>query len=249
MKKVWFFGDSYCGYEENWVKQIATNLNAEVANLGVPGSSVYFLLNDLLEKRDKIQKEDTVILCITNTDRHFFNYTNLQPYMVHTLKREDALGYLRYDLNRNRGFLKLKNIELQAEEIYDAYRGYLSTLYSRMENWKQVCAITSHILDSIVPSLRTNNVLNLFSIYHNEYEEYKFFNPKHFHSQQSLWEFCSDYVKNTLKITDMVEMVKAVNDLPNHWIDTPEYYYKFWSTFNPAFEKIGAATPVVKPLL
>jgi hypothetical protein len=244
MKKVWFFGDSYCAYEENWVKQVSINLNAEIANLGIPGSSVFFLLDDLLEKKDKIQKQDTVILCVTNTQRHFFNNIHLQPYMVDTLTKEDAIHSINKDIMYYERFFRFKKVKTTAEDIYEAYKVYMKNLHTHTGNWHQGCSTTCHILDSILPSLKTKNILTLFSIYHDEFLNYSFFNPNHIKSKKSLWEFTQTYIEDTLKIKDVGSQVKAVNAVPNHWIDTPEFHHRFWSTFNPAFKTIGADTPI-----
>ena len=244
MKKVWFFGDSYCAYKENWVEQVALNLNADIMNLGVTGSSLSFLLDDLVKKSKFIEEEDTVILCITGTQREYFNKLHFSPWTVLDKDTYRAKRYLREQLIKTSPALT-HNLSLQTDLIYDTYKVYLKNLYDSEHQLVKCQAIFSHIINNILPSLKTKNTLTLFSIDSSEYLNYKFLGEsRKALVDKSLWHLTSEFLEEKLKITSKKEQEDCIMSTKNHWIDTPEFKYYFWETFNPYFEKIGAATPL-----
>ena len=248
MANVWFFGDSYCACNSNWVKQISKNLNANVANLGIPGSSIGFLLDDLLRKHEDISSDDTVIVCVTDSNREYFPPAHLQPWAISSMERGEAINWINYCINLSGGSSN-PNPRLQAEHIYEAYREYIKFLFDEHHTTTKNHAIFSHIYNTILPSLATNKVLVLFSIGSTEYIKYPFLNTySEDLNTDSLWFFCGNYLTTNKLVNSWDEAVEYVRILENHWIDTPEYEYAFWNKFNPYFEKIGAATSI-KPKL
>lgn len=249
MANVWFFGDSYCAHNENWVKQISKNLNANVANLGVPGSSIGFLLNELLRKHEHIKSNDTVIICATNSLREYFPPVHLQPWSINSLSKKEALGHIEYSLQLSE-YASDKDLDIRAEHIYGTYTEYLKHLLNEQHLREKTQAIFTHIYKGILPSLATKKQLVLFSIDSAEYIKYPFMKPYiHELNKDALWLFCADYLITNNYFNTFEECVEYVSTLENHWIDTPDYEYAFWIKFNTYFEKIDAATPVKAKLL
>ena len=61
MAKIWFFGDSFCANNSNWVKQVAENVGCSIANFGVGGASLDDTLTTLIKKSKEIKKQQEVL--------------------------------------------------------------------------------------------------------------------------------------------------------------------------------------------
>lgn len=249
MSNVWFFGDSFCAYESNWVKQISRNLNANIANLGIPGSSIGFLLEDLLRSHKHIGSDDTVIICVTDSLREYFPPAHLQPWGMTTMEKKEAIHYIKYCIDLSKDSSN-KDINPHAEDIYKTYKEYLKSLFNEDHVKTKNYAIFSHIYNSILPSLATKKVLVLFSIDSSEYIKYPFINNfSEALNSDSLWIFCINFLISNNLVNSWDEGVEYISNTENHWINTPEYAYAFWKKFNPYFDKIGAATSLKSLLL
>ena len=65
MKKLWVFGDSFCEYNENWIKIIADKLKVDkVETKGLGGSGLAYCYSQLIKEMSNISKDDFVLIGI-----------------------------------------------------------------------------------------------------------------------------------------------------------------------------------------
>lgn len=74
MKKMWFFGDSWCCTSEpgTWTKLLADNNDCMIAHLGSSGMSLQGFLQDFLDNVEYIQQDDIVVFVYTSIYRWRF---------------------------------------------------------------------------------------------------------------------------------------------------------------------------------
>ena len=88
MKKIWFFGDSWCnnGDPGTWPFLLAEQNNCQIAHLGTAGMSLQGTLQEFLDNVDYIQKEDIVVFVYTSVNRWRFKNS---CYRLGVATRED----------------------------------------------------------------------------------------------------------------------------------------------------------------
>ena len=73
----WAFGDSFMSYQENYIQILASSCKANnVKILGFPGSGLLYTYQELLRCKDKIRKDDVVLIGLTSHERHLFGPEN-----------------------------------------------------------------------------------------------------------------------------------------------------------------------------
>lgn len=74
MKKMWFFGDSWCysSGPDTWTKLLADNNGCMISHLGTSGMSLQGMLLDFLNNVEYIQQDDIVVFVFTSIYRWRF---------------------------------------------------------------------------------------------------------------------------------------------------------------------------------
>lgn len=230
MAKIWFFGDSFCANNSNWVKQVAENVGCSIANFGVGGASLDDTLTTLIKKSKEIKKQDYVVVCFTSPRRHLFNGVNLRV----TLVEKDEL-WVSWD--EKKGHYMPIN-----KDMVEAYKLFVKHLYNVDEDYLKYTITVNHIINDILPSLSTAN-----SIYFDSMAkipiEYEFFS----HNQPAIckpfWVIAIDFLQSkysSLPYSKFYELLIEQTTRDNHFLDHPEYAKEWWSNLNPVLELIGA---------
>ena len=230
MAKIWFFGDSFCANNSNWVKQVAENVGCSIANFGVGGASLDDTLTTLIKKSKEIKKQDYVVVCFTSPRRHLFNGVNLRV----TLVEKDEL-WVSWD--EKKGHYMPIN-----KDMVEAYKLFVKHLYNIDEDYLKYTITVNHIINDILPSLSTAN-----SIYFDSMAKipikYEFFR----HNQPAIckpfWHVAMDFLQSkysSLPYSKFYELLIEQTTRDNHFIDHPEYAKEWWSNLNPVLELIGA---------
>ena len=243
MSKVWFFGDSFCDSEANWVEQVSKNLNAEVAHLGIAASSVSFLQNDLINNAHLISKNDFVIVCLTNTHRYYLAKLHLDHHAVSStvVHKENIQDLISRQLRSSDKTLDENEIYTKSLDIASSFNFYMKYLSDQDSYENNMCGVASHIVNDILPNLPTKKVIFFYSINKNEYLNYPFYRQPNQITQIGFWETLLEYFVKEQGIEDLDEIIKKIYT-PNHWIDDPVYAEMFWKRYNPILKLIGAHT-------
>jgi len=69
--RISFVGDSFCADEKGWPGIVAKSLNAEIAQLGVPGHHIYSQFKKLLVDINSI---DYIVICVTEPNRIYNDF-------------------------------------------------------------------------------------------------------------------------------------------------------------------------------
>lgn len=134
MKKIWFFGDSWCCSSEpgTWVDQLAIQTNSQVAHLGFAGKSLHATMQDFINNIQFIQSDDIVVFVYTSIFRWRFK-NNCYRQGVSTLK------------DQNQGH---QNI---TKEQFDAYNRYLIYLSDPQEEELRAASYISYMYNYPLP--------------------------------------------------------------------------------------------------
>ena len=230
MAKIWFFGDSFCANNSNWVKQVAENVGCSIANFGVGGASLDDTLITLIKKSKEIKKQDYVVVCFTSPLRHLFNGINLRVALV---EKDDL--WVSWDE-------KLGHYMPINKDMVEAYKLFVKHLYNIDEDYLKYTITVNHIINDILPSLSTAN-----SIYFDSMAkipiEYEFFS----HNQPAIckpfWVIAIDFLQSkysSLPYGEFYDLLLDQTTRDNHFLDHPEYAKEWWSNLNPVLELIGA---------
>jgi len=243
---IWFFGDSYCEFDDNWVNFISQKVNAKIQHLGTGGASIPHLLETLNKFESKIKKNDYVVVCITDPYRHYLGKlhllkNHLTGYLVNHTPQWSPFHFVenaRLDSGVDKEVLHSDKGKAQTLDILCAFKNYVDHLYD--EDSQVMCnrSIVSYIVNTFLPNLATKNVIYLYSINKDVYTNSKLF----FNSDIvpiSLWELQINYFLRYENI-DNPTVIKSKLETNNHWIDTPQWKKLFWETYNPIFKTIGA---------
>jgi hypothetical protein len=95
MNKLWTFGDSFITTridDNNWVKQIATNLNYESKSYGVAGSSLEYMYYNVDQQFKEFDKDDIVIIALTQLTRYWLFKDNPTLGNLHSIGKEYSVG-------------------------------------------------------------------------------------------------------------------------------------------------------------
>lgn len=233
MGKIWFFGDSFCTNNDNWVAQVAKNLDCEIASLGVAGTSIDFLAETLIANRNLILEEDYVIVCITGYTRHYFRGENFR--ISTAIDPHD--DYVTFDSSTGL-FVPIDQNKILAYEMF------IKHLYTDEIHKKNSFIISNHIINEIIPSLPTKKVVYFFSMA-DEIKTFEFFKQNQSVICKPLYRVFKEFVESTedyKKLTEEDQQVLKAKLLltNNHFIEDPEYYKMFWKEINPVLELIGA---------
>ena len=237
MSKVWFFGDSFCANNDNWVAQVAKNLNCEIASLGIAGTSIEYLAESLLENRNLISEEDYVIVCFTDYPRHYIKGINFR--ISHLFEGDE--NWTTYDEEKSH-FVSID------EEKKEAYKVFVEHLYTDDLYRKNSFIIINHIINDILTSLPTKKVIYFFSMA-DDIKTFEFYRQNQPVICIPLFNIFREFVENNedyfnLSIEDQYIRKAAYLRSNNHFIEEPEYYKLFWQTINPVLEIIGAQTKI-----
>jgi hypothetical protein len=237
MAKIWFFGDSFCANNSNWVKQVAENVGCKIANFGVGGASIDDTLTTLIKKSKEIKKQDYVVVCFTSPRRHLFNGINLRVGLIEQeLPIEDWVAW-----DEKRGHYMPID-----EGMVEAYKLFFKHLYNEDEENLKHTITVNHIINDVLPSLPTAN-----SIYFDSMQEipikYEFFH----HNQPAIckpfWVIAIDFLQSkhsSLPYEEFHNLLIEQTTRDNHFLDHPEYVKEWWSNLNPVLELIGAGQKI-----
>ena len=95
MNKLWTFGDSFIETQvddNNWVNEIATNLNYESKSFGVAGSSLEFMYYNVDRRFKEFNKDDVVILALTQLSRYWLFKDRPTLGNLHSIGKEYSVG-------------------------------------------------------------------------------------------------------------------------------------------------------------
>jgi len=225
MSKVWFFGDSFCANDNNWVKQVASNLNSEIANLGIGGASLNHTLTTIVKNSKKIQKDDYVIVCFTATKRHFFKDINFRSSQIFEADRNI---WVSWDEDKKH-YMPIPN------DLIAAYSQFYKNLYTEDIEDLIYTITVNHIINDILPGLKTNK-----SIYFHSMNpipiKYEFFNQGQVRVCKPLWHIIIDYLASKNRLDSIMDETWS----DNHFLDDPNYAKVWWDEINPVLELIGA---------
>lgn len=216
MAKLWAFGDSFCQLNENYINTIFKKGKfSGIEILGVSGSSLYYTLTMLDEYSSFIKSEDSVLVGITGTTRHFFKNTHFCKPTAHYFDRE------------SKGYLPNTN-----PDMLQSYKMFLTYLNDTDQDVNLNRIFTYYIESAIKTKIECKNFIMFSTI-----NSVDFPSSKHF----GMWETVNNFYKIHLGYTDMSneEILDKVNT-PNHWIDHPEYEEYFWKNYNTLFEQLWA---------
>jgi len=231
MGNLYFFGDSYCHSNSNWVNLVSIQLKAPIANLGVAGSSVDFLIEDILNKKHLITPDDYVIVCITDQKRSFFRQNHLRQGMAHTPD----------DLNSISGI---------PTKILAAYTDYVRILLDEDQVNRNHSIQVDHLVNRILRNLKTKKIIYFNSI-SNTHTRYQYFHSPQEVSCDALYEIGCDYITNKYKsdiithsVGDLHKFVSKKLLSLNHWVEDSSYHNYFFKRVNPVLDLIGASIPL-----
>jgi len=225
--KLWLFGDSFMSYNENWVEELARRTNCEVAHLGELGSSVQFLLIDLLNSMDRIKRNDRVLIGITNPARFYFNSKHYHSLWI---EHKDKFN-LRYYSGK----------KYSTEEL-NCLVEYLMHFYHPDQDDIYKSAIVSHIINIIFPRISANHKQYVFTIKPEPYirERLNFIELRD-NEPPSFMDTALKFLEETYP-TDERVVVRHVFDNHlngnNHWIDHPDYFNYFWKVYDEHFARL-----------
>ena len=232
-KRIWFFGDSFCANESNWVKQLSEKTGSKIGNLGLGGASLDHTLETILSNVNSIKKNDTVIVCFTSSKRHYFKGRNLRLHQLISPEED----FVTWDKNKEH-YVPVPSV------VQNAYREFETHLYTEhLEDLKHNIVL-NHIINDILPNLKTKNVV-YFSSMEDFPEEYTFFR----HSQSIIckpfWHIAIDFLgaKYGTKVMENWEefnkilLMETTKD--NHFLDDPEYKTYWWKELSPVLNLIG----------
>ena len=236
MANLYFFGDSYCDCNENWVKLVSEQLKAPACNLGQGGSSIDFLLDDIIRNKHRINPDDYVIVCITDSQRHYFHNLHFRLAMVVPQVTEDRWS-------------ESKHIP---EHLYNAYSSFVNELVDWYMLRREKSIKANHIINDILPKLNTKNIIYFNSI-NNLDLDYEYYSSPQQVMCDPLYQIAFDFLIEKHKdelmdmtVDDMHKFVILKLMTPNHWVEGNDYKYHnyFFERVNPVLELIGAAVPL-----
>lgn len=218
--KLWIFGDSFVANNANWVHELAQKCDCKIGSLGYGGSSVQWLLLELLRLKPLIQPNDRVLIGITNTARFYFKS-----------KHYHSLWGIEDDLNLEYYLTKgYKQIEI------DALKDFMKQLYDPQQDKVYKGAIVSTIVNNIFPEINTKYKQYIFTIKEEEYLDSKtiYVNRRKNEPNAFLTACTSFYNDNSsyFKERGFNNVIEAIQVPRNHWMDHPDYHEYFWNKYD-----------------
>lgn len=151
MKKIGFFGDSFCrsikndhssshGYE-TYIEKLSNNLEAEIVHLGVGGSSVWDCV--LLQFQETVKTEVPDICVFVWTESHRLFHRTFRNLNFSSIETSD---------------LKKKNIKL-----YNASVNYFHHLYDCEKHDLEYISLLHYVDKQILPRYKNTKFIHLWS--------------------------------------------------------------------------------------
>lgn len=243
---IWFFGDSFCEFDDNWVSIITQQVNAKIQHLGTGGASIPHLLERLNKFEFKIKKNDYVVVCISDPYRHYLGKlhllnNHLTGYLVNHTDAHTPFDFVqnaRFNSGIEKEVLYSDKGKAQTLDILCAFKNYVDHLYDKDSQVMCNRSIVSYIVNTFLPNLATKNVIYLYTINRDVYTNSKYF----FNSDAvpvSFWELLIEYFLRHENIGDLTT-IKNKTASNNHWVNSLQWEELFWRTYNPIFKTIGA---------
>ena len=218
MDKIYFIGDSYVTYNDNWVKELASRCGCKVASLGKGGSSVHHLLFQIMDIIPKVKSSDRVVISISSVFRWRFNNFHYN--------HNYTLDYLR------------DRVPL---EVANSFVNWFKYLQNDTETIYYGSAILSNILNVLVPRLETSLVSYFFTVENDYYFDAGTGIIKREYEPLPMLRLQYDYLNSLYPLKEDEyphEKFLPLLDGPNHWIDTPEFKNEFWNVYDPIFNHL-----------
>lgn len=223
-KNLWFFGDSFCANEGNWVTKVQYHYGYEqVLHLGQAGTPPIVSIRYLLDNIDNINEDDGVVFCISEPVRPSFKRKTL-PELGHDFKDKKS---------------DMENFKLSEEE-WISLKLFMKNLFT-LDDWN----ILGHssilfLLEQLLPSLNTNKVVYFFSFFGAPEKEINILNdgyysiiPEYYLKYPSLHDLFYDYGMEIYNSNNTTS--EKLNLNLNHWI----YDGNLWDdSFFPTYKKI-----------
>ena len=239
----WAFGDSFMSYDFNYIRQMANSCNInQVHALGVPGSGLLFTYQQLLANKDKILKDDVVLIGLSSPCRHMFGgQRNL---------RLESLGMEQKDLKKlNLDVMSSADWHVMlggvspsktaTKEQIDAGIKYFKYLYSDSHAGDLAHAVVSSIFHNVIPSLRTQRVSAVITTDTDGYTN-RFNIPNGLFEDLSLFNIIESYLierKGFAKEDRRAMMEQASGK--NHWLEYEDYPEYFYSKIPRVLDELG----------
>ena len=252
-RNIWFFGDSYVEYDDNWVRYVADRCGAKIQELGVGGSSIPYLVDRIHSCAPRIKKDDCVVITITDVQRQYLGELHLMKQMIYPPDTR-YINRNPYELFENQYVRKMgvstenkhkvNTAEFQSQilDTLNAYSNYLKYLHDDRITAQQNIAVVNNLISNILPNLPTKKVIYFYSINKDEYEASPFWVKGTQPTADSFWHLYLDYFAQEEGISDVGDILNRV-DTPNHWMTEPKFQKRFWTTYNPILKLIGADNP------
>ena len=208
----WAFGDSFMAHNENYIRVLANSCNSSrVRILGVHGSGLLFTYQQLLLNKDRIKKDDVVLIGLSSPTRHLFGDDNNWHVLAAGAVSDRRVGSSTQD-NRI--------------EIEQAANDYFKYLYNDYHAHNLAHAIVTSIFKSIIPSLKTQRVSAAITV--DRYGYSNTFNlPEYLFKEPDLHSIAFNYLKEELKL-DKEALIRKTLNTNNHWIEDDDRYYNYF---------------------
>ena len=240
---IFFFGDSYCEYNENWVKKVSNAVDAEVQHLGTGGAGISHLLETLHNTGHKIEKNDYVVVCLTDQISRFY-FADLHLLINHfwlgsiDMAPSKYIEEQRIKAGVDKEYLTTEKGVKETLDILTAFHSYIQHLHNSVSYNRDQTAMASYIVNTFLPNLKTKNVIYLYSLNKDTYTDKRYY-INNDNIPISFWETQLNYFVKDKGIDDLPTML-SLTRTRNHWIDDPIWEKMFWETYNPIFKLIGA---------
>jgi len=229
---LWVFGDSFCAYNDNWIKHIQTEGGfSEVRISGLAGSSLTYTLEKIYLNLNNIKKSDGVVVGMTDHARQYLSSFHLRP---------------RSGINSNRIFTKHPREVDTLGEVDKVYSDYLKYLYDDFQTLQHLIP-TYHFVKNYIPEvLKTKKYVSFYTMssnlilscaetpnserYINFLPVYKKLHP--FSGYPGMFEVVKEFAKLHKLPSSSYE------GTTNHWIDHPSYEEYFWNIYTKLFKPL-----------
>lgn len=208
----WVFGDSFMAYDENYITILKRSCNADnIHILAEGGSGLLFTYLKLMEFKDKIKKDDVVLIGLSSVDRHLFGEGDNWHIF--------AGGFSKTGIDVNTEFIT------GGLEAKQAVEGYFKYLYNPDHTSCLGHAVYTSILYSIVPSLSTQRVSVFLTL--PSFNANTFNLPDKLFLDSNLHSIPFRYIEEK-KGGSNEDIISTFISTRNHWIDGDENYLEYF---------------------
>lgn len=227
----WAFGDSFMSYDSNYIRQMAYSCGINQINaLGVPGSGLLFTYQQLLANKDKILKDDVVLIGLSSPCRHMFGgQKDLKKLNLDVMSSADWHVMLG----------GVSPSKTATKEQIDAGIMYFKYLYSDSHAGDLAHAVVSSIFHNVIPSLRTQRVSAVITTDTDGYTN-RFNIPNVLFDDLSLFNIIESYLieRKGFAKEDRRAMMKQASG-KNHWLEYEDYPEHFYSKIPRVLDELG----------